>query len=309
MAATASALVILNPVAGNGRAQRAAQRIAAAARSAGATFVETKARGHGTELAAGAADGGYRRVVAVGGEGTVQEIANGLVAGRGVITLGIVPGGNGNDLARALGLPRDPLAALAVALHGAAEPMDVGLATGSRGSRIFVDAAGIGFDAGIAARMAGSRQRWQRGRAGYLLTTLDELRRYRNARVRIAVDGAPAVERTILFAAVANGAWYGGGMHIAPGARLDDGSLDLCLVGDLSRLAALGQLPGLYRGAHVRHPAVSMTRVRAMELEAVDGDVLVHLDGEPFGSLPLRIEVRPAALTVAMPAVSGTVHG
>lgn len=309
MAATASALVILNPVAGNGRAQRAAQRIAAAARSAGATFVETQARGHGTELAAGAADGGYRRVVAVGGEGTVQEIANGLVAGGGVITLGIVPGGNGNDLARALGLPRDPLAALAVALHGAAEPMDVGLATGSRGSRIFVDAAGIGFDAGIAARMAGSRQRWQRGRAGYLLTTLDELRRYRNSRVRIAVDGAPAAERMILFAAVANGAWYGGGMHIAPGARLDDGSLDLCLVGDLSRLAALGQLPGLYRGTHVRHPAVSMTRVRAVELEAVDSDVPVHLDGEPFGSLPLRIEVRPAALTVAMPAVSGTVHG
>ncbi len=309
MAATASALVILNPVAGNGRAQRAAQRIAAAARSAGATFVETQARGHGTELAAGAADGGYRRVVAVGGEGTVQEIANGLVAGGGVITLGIVPGGNGNDLARALGLPRDPVAALAVALHGAAEPMDVGLATGSRGSRIFVDAAGIGFDAGIAARMAGSRQRWQRGRAGYLLTTLDELRRYRNSRVRIAVDGAPAAERMILFAAVANGAWYGGGMHIAPGARLDDGSLDLCLVGDLSRLAALGQLPGLYRGTHVRHPAVSMTRVRAVELEAVDSDVPVHLDGEPFGSLPLRIEVRPAALTVAMPAVSGTVHG
>ena len=248
MSAAPRSLVILNPVAGNGRARRAGERLVAAARAAGATLVETGARGHATELAARAQRDGYRRVIAVGGEGTVQEVANGLIGGDSRVTLGIVPGGNGNDLARALGLPRDPLAALAIALHGVPAPMDVGLASGAAGSRAFVDAAGIGFDAGIAARMAGPRSRWQRGRAGYLLTTLDELRRYRNARVRIRVDGGAWDERVILFAAVANGAWYGGGMLIAPGARLDDGQLAMCLVGDLSRIAALGQLPGLYRG-------------------------------------------------------------
>ena len=309
MPAAPPILVVVNPVAGAGRARGAAERLRAAAHAAGATLVETRAPGHATELAAGAAAGGHRRIVVVGGEGTVQEVANGLVGTAGDITLGIVPGGNGNDLARALGLPRDPIAALAVALHGHAAPMDVGRAIGSLGERVFVDAAGIGFDAGIAARMAAPRRRWQRGRAGYLLTTLDELRRYRNARIRIRIDDAPPADRVILFAAVANGAWYGGGMHIAPGARLDDGELDMCLVGDLSRRGALRQLPGLYRGAHVRHPAVSMTRLCAVELEPIDGDVPVHLDGEPFGSLPLRIEVLPAGLMVAMPTASGTVRG
>jgi diacylglycerol kinase (ATP) len=301
------ALVIVNPVAGNGRARRAASRLAAACHAAGATLSTTSAPGHAAELAAAAAAAGFGRVIAVGGEGTIQEVANGLLGAAAAMPLGIVPGGNGNDLARALGLPRDPLAALALALHGAPRPMDVGIARGGGRDRAFVDAAGIGFDAGIAARMAGARAWWQRGRPGYLLTTLDELRRYRNARVRIVLDGGEPTEHRILFAAIANGAWYGGGMQIAPGATVDDGALDVCLVGDLSRFAALGQLPGLYRGAHVRHPAVTTMHVRSIELASIDDDVPVHLDGEPFGSLPLRIEVRPAALQVVMPAPSATV--
>ncbi len=308
MPTTPRALVLVNPAAGNGRAQRAADRLAAAARGAGATVVVSEAPGHASELAAGAAASGFGRVIAVGGEGTVQEVANGLLrTDRDAPTLGIVPAGNGNDLARALGLPGDPLAALAVALHGTPRPMDVGVASGGLGERAFVDAAGIGFDAGIAARMAGPRAWWQRGRPGYLLTTLDELRRYRNARIRVRLDGGSPAEHTILFAAIANGAWYGGGMQIAPGATLEDGHLDMCLVGDLSRMAALGQLPGLYRGAHVRHPAVTTTRVRTVELDSLDDQVSVHLDGEPFGSLPVRIAVRPAALQVAMPGPSATV--
>lgn len=298
-------VVIVNPVAGSGRAVRAAARLRDAAVAAGAEMRVSAARGDVERLASEAAASGAERIVAVGGEGTVQEVANGLAdAPRAVV--GIVPGGNGNDLARALGLPREPLAALAVALHGAPRAIDLGLARTAVGARRFVAAGGTGFDAGVATRMAGLRAWWQRGQPGYLLTTLDELRRHRNAAVRMTLDGdGVGIDGPILFAAFANGAYYGGGMQIAPAARLDDGLLDLCLVGDLTRLEALRQLPGLYRGAHVTHPAVTMRRFRSL---AIEGDAApVHLDGEPWGRLPLHVEVLPGALRVAMPTGSATV--
>jgi len=104
------------------------------------------------------------------------------------------------------------------------------------------------------------------------------------------------VEQSCLFAAVANGPYYGGGMKICPAARPGDGLLDVCLVGDIGRLAALREIPGIYRGAHVRNPNVSFFTVTSLEIE---GSALVHLDGEPFGRLPVRFEVVPSALRIA----------
>lgn len=301
-----AAVVIVNPVAGSGRATRAAAALHAAVSAAGGEMVESSAPGDVARIAAEAARNGAERIVAVGGEGTIQEVANGLRHAPAPPPVGIVPGGNGNDLARALSLPRDPLAALAVALHGSTRAIDLGLVRSAAGERRFVAAGGTGFDAGVAARMAGDRAWWQRGRPGYLLTTLHELRRHRNASIRLTVDGAAIpLDGPVLFAAFANGAYYGGGMQICPDARLDDGTFDLCVVGDLSRLAALRELPGLYRGAHVDHPAVSFHAFRRLRIEGVGTPV--HLDGEPFGTLPVDIEVEPAALRVAVPSGSGTV--
>lgn len=128
--------------------------------------------------------------------------------------------------------------------------------SGSGQRRWFVSAGGIGFDAQVAAAME-VRSRWQAGRAGYLLTTLRELRRFSNRSVVITADGITH-SANVLLIAIANGAYYGGGMRIAPAALVDDGRLDLCIVGDLSRLAAVMQLPNLYRGTHIDHPAVTM---------------------------------------------------
>ncbi|HJP70750.1 MAG TPA: sphingosine kinase, partial [Candidatus Limnocylindria bacterium] len=171
--------------------------------------------------------------------------------------------------------------------------------------RWFASAGGIGFDAQVAAAMA-RRRGWQAGRAGYLLTTLGELRRFENRRVRIGLDGA-MLERDVLLVAIANGAYYGGGMRIAPGARTDDGRLDVCVVGDISRLTAVRELPNLYRGTHVRHPAVSMHTATVIDIEGTSA-TRVHLDGEPFGSLPLAISLVPAAIEVAAPEVSATLR-
>ena len=293
-------LVIVNPAAGGGRAARLVPwlRERLATRPDVILHV-TRRAGDAERAAADAGAEGRDLVVAVGGDGTVQEVVNGVMAAGGRSRVGIVPVGTGNDLARSLGLPRDPAAAWTVAIGRGARPIDLLLATGGDGRRRwFGSAGGIGFDAQVAAAMA-TPSGWQRGRAGYLLATLAELRRFENRRVELTIDGIATTPR-VLFVAIANGEFYGGGMRIAPGAAVDDGMLDLCIVGDISRLTALRQLANLYRGTHVRHPQVELRRGRSVVISG-DAGTLVHLDGEPFGSLPVQIELHAARLTVAAP--------
>ena len=249
-------------------------------------------------LWAAGAGGAHDRVIAVGGDGTVQEVVNGLLSDGPGAELGIVPVGSGNDLARSLHLPPDPAAAWTSAMGGGTAGVDAALARGGDGrSRWFASAGGVGFDAEVAAAMV-ARRASQRGRAGYLVSGLVELWRFENRQVSIGIDGAEPIERRILLLAVANGPYYGGGMHVAPGAQVDDGLLDLCVVGDLGRAQALRQVPNLYRGTHVRHPSIEMLQARVVDIDGAAG-TRVHLDGEPFGTLPVRVEMREAALTVA----------
>ncbi|HEX2193925.1 MAG TPA: diacylglycerol kinase family protein [Candidatus Limnocylindria bacterium] len=302
----ASPLVIVNPAAGMGKAHRLVPRIAAWLREhrPEARVLETREAGHAEQLAAAAAELGHDRVVAVGGDGTVQEVLNGLMAGIGGDrrpALGVVPGGSGNDLSRSLGLPRDPIAALPVALGAELRPLDVGRGSRNGGVRHFATAGGAGFDAQVAHTMSGRPHRWQRGAAGYLVATLNQLRAFRNRdlRVRMETDAGPReMEGRFLFVCFANGAYYGGGMQIAPDAELDDGWLDVCLVGDISRLGALRELPGIYRAAHVNHPLVDIVRAREARIEG-DPTARVHLDGEPFGHVPVEVGLAPSAVRVA----------
>lgn len=292
-------LVIVNPTAGGGRAGRLVPwlRERLGPRPEARLEVTTHA-GHAEQLATEGVPA-HDRIVAVGGDGTVQEIINGMLASGGGASLGIVPTGSGNDLARSLGLPSDAGAAWKIAVGEGARALDVGhAANGANGARWFGSAGGVGFDAGVAAAMT-SRSGWQRGRAGYLLTTLAELRRFENREVEIVLDGT-TTRRRVLFIAIANGEYYGGGMRIAPGAVTDDGLLDVCIVGDISRLTALRQLPNLYRGTHVAHPQVELVQARSLSIEG-DARTLVHLDGEPFGGLPVRIAIQRARLSVAVP--------
>jgi diacylglycerol kinase (ATP) len=313
--APSAPLLIVNPIAGDGRSLHLEHWLHHRLHSAGhgARMVKTREPGHARELARHAAANGHDRVVAVGGDGTVQEVVNGILESGSGLAIGILPGGNGNDLARSLGIPSKLDEALEVALGELLTTIDVGKATRGDGAtkvvRHFTSAGGVGFDAQVARTMTGRRQRWQRGRIGYALSTLWELQRFRNRGVEITLDtpdGERTIERRILFMAFANGKYYGGGMQICPDAMLADGWIDLCLVGDISRLEAMRQLPGLYHGRHVGHPAVEFLRARSIRITGDDG-TLAHLDGEPFGSLPLQIEVVPRALTVAAPSAGDAV--
>jgi diacylglycerol kinase (ATP) len=293
-------LVIVNPTAGGGRAGKLLPWLRERLERRPDARLRVTSRPGDAEAWAGGVTGAHDRVIAVGGDGTVQEIVNGLLADGSEAIIGIVPVGSGNDLARSLELPRDPATAWTAAMGRSASTVDAAHARGGDGrTRWFASAGGVGFDAEVANTMV-ARRPWQRGRAGYLASALAELWHFDNRAVRISIDDAEPIDRRILLLAMSNGAYYGGGMHISPGARADDGLMDLCIVGDLGRLAALGQVPNLYRGTHVRHRLVEMRRARTVEIES-DADTRIHLDGEPFGLLPVRVELHHAVLSVATP--------
>ena len=315
MPAPRAPLVIVNPIAGNGRAHRLVPRLTTwlAANHPNARLIETDQRGHAEHLAGAAREQAHDRVIVVGGDGTVQEVVNGLMAAGEQVgerpSLGLIPAGSGNDLSRDLHLPLEPMASLASALGEAERVIDVARADDERGRvRHFVVAGGVGFDAQVAHVMFGHKLPWQKGRIGYFLSTFVELMRFRNRRLELTTqsgDGDVRSSHVSLLIAFANGPYLGGGMKICPEADPSDGLLDLCIAGDLSRLEALRLLPGIYKGAHVGHPKVRFVRARAIRFDG-DADTPVHLDGEPFGHVPVTVEVLPAALRVAV-AASGTV--
>ena len=289
-------LILLNPAAGGGRALRAVEAASATIRDLGmsSSIRRSEHPGDLERYAREAANNGDR-VIAIGGDGTIQEVANGLLSVAHPPPMGVIPAGRGNDFARTLGIPVQVDQATRLAVSGETRSVDVGVCNG----RYYLCAGGVGFDGEVAYRVSKARRRWQRSRAAYLAGTLLELRRYRNRDVRITLDGE-VIERRVLLVAVANGPFYGGGMLICPDAELTDGLLDVCIVGDISRAEALKELPGIYRGRHVRNPAVEIHRSRTVRIEAGPG-ARSHLDGELGTAPPLEFRAVAQALRVVTP--------
>jgi YegS/Rv2252/BmrU family lipid kinase len=287
--------VIINPIsAGAGLvAARRKARIATTLveqRGEQADVVLTERSGHARDLAKAAADRGARLVIAWGGDGTVNEVASALAFGD--VPLGIVPAGSGNGLARGLGIARDADRALADALAAASRPLDIGEIEG----RYFVNLAGIGFDADIASRFAASARR---GFLGYANITLRLLRTYVPLTYRITHDGVTERTRAILVT-IANSAQFGNGALIAPGAKVDDGLLDLVVVEERSRFRTICSVPHLFTGTVNRIDGCRMARIRSVTIEA-DEALTFHVDGEPVrGGTRVSARVHPGALRVAV---------
>jgi diacylglycerol kinase (ATP) len=235
-------------------------------------------------------------VVAVGGDGTLNEVVNGITDenGRPRATLGAIFTGRGRDGARTLGVPRDPARAVERLAAGAPASRDLGLVRWPGGRRYFVTVAGAGFDAVVATRaltMAGP------GTLPYLRALFASLRDYRPWSVRMAIDGGPPRSLAAAAVMVANGPSCGGGMRIAPGADSADGALDLVILGALSRGALLRWLPTVYWGGHLRHPLITAERTGAVTV-ASDEPLPLQVDGEPCGGAPFEVSVAPGALLV-----------
>ena len=291
--------VIINPISGItgrlGAARTRAEQAAAliAARGLDAQVFVTERQGHARELAEAALTRGVVSVLAWGGDGTVNEVASAL-AFRDA-TLGIIPSGSGNGLARELRIPLDPARAFAVALGGRECRID----GGELDRRLFFNIAGIGLDARVAHCFADSFAR--RGLVRYLTIAARELFTFRSSPYAIVTDGA-MVRVDALLIAIANARQYGNGALIAPAAALDDGRLDVVVVAGRSPFATILQAPRLFTGQIGRAPGV--TSVKAVEVEVTsDHAVPYHVDGEPFvGGLSVRARSRPGALRLVVPS-------
>ncbi len=288
-------LFIVNPAAGGGKVGKHWQRLRHALETFGLRVrsVWTNAPGHATELAVQAVAAGAETVVAVGGDGTVCEVVEGLhQAGGGV--LGILPVGTGNDVAKALGLPRRWRLAAASLRQRQERRADLLLV----GQRVAVNAVGFGLLGAINQRAAALKK--VRGMSAYLLATLATLARYAPPRIRVLSETF-TYEGPMTILALQNGPTTGGGFPLAPTARPDDGLLDACLVGDLRPWARVLRLVSALRGTLARQPgsqAFSFCR-----LKLLTEPLPAHLDGNPWmvpaGSLEVR--VLPAALRVRAP--------
>ncbi len=284
-------LAIVNPVAGRGRVQRRLAEIARLLREGGRVdIVQTAGPGEGARLARDATDEGYDRVVAVGGDGTVHDVVNGLLGSD--IRLAIVPLGTANDFAHALGI-RDWRAAARQALTGAYRPVDVALANG----RAVANCVGVGADA-AGARLV-ERQKRYLGPLSYLTAAIAIAATYRPRAMRVRFDGE-VLEGEHLLVVVSNGGRFANGMRIAPQAIVDDGELDLCVIGGTNRAETLALLPLVYLGAHGRHRKVRFARVREIVIEQ-DERAPVQYDGELAEADRIEVSCVASGLWVVTP--------
>jgi len=281
---------LVNPISGGGRAAKSWEPLAERIGSAGARVrVEvTRSRDHAIELAMAAAGD---VVVAVGGDGLVRDIAGAAVASGG--TLGIVPAGRGNDLARVLRLPSTVDGLAALLLKGPARTMDVLEINGT----IVPGNVYAGLDS-VANRII-NNSRWMPGALLYRLAPIRAIATWTAARYTICADGVTTSVKAHMVV-LANSGAYGHGLQIVPSARLDDGLLDVLIVGDQPRRAVVSFMREAEQGTHVQRPEVSLSTAREVTLSA-DRPLPVCGDGDELGQLPVTVRLRPGALQILAP--------
>lgn len=297
--------MIVNPAAGAKSTLRLWPKIDRLLKHVGLSFdfQYTEGVGHAIEIAREAAGDGYRYVVAVGGDGTVHEVANGILRSGGAdrTTMGIISTGTGSDFIRSAGVPRDYVPACSTVANPHASRIDVGLVEyqkdGKPAKRFFVNSAGLGFDAAVAESTE-RLPKYLGGTIAYAVGVLRTLASYRNKSVTLH-RGDQTENLKVVTVVVANGGYYGGGMHVAPGADLRDGKLDLMVVGNMGKLELLKAFPRVYKGTHVTHPKVVMERATEISVDTSER-VLVHADGELIGEGPAVFKVMPGAVTLAI---------
>jgi len=301
-------LVIVNPRSGGGLSdsQWARVRGALADGLGELDSAFTAAPRDATEIARREAAAGRRLILALGGDGTISEVADGvLAAGAGGSTdIGLIPRGTGGDFRRTLELPEEIGAVAAHIRKARARVVDAGRVRyrtddGGEGQRHFINVASFGFSSAVARRANASSKRLG-GKIAFLGATLRELFVHDHTDVWLSIDGKERRQLRVMMAAVGNGRFFGGGMKICPDAQLDDGTLDLVAVGDLTRMEVVANIGRLFSGTHLELEQVTHARVTRVHVEPVEADanIPVELDGETPGHLPATFEILPGALRI-----------
>ena len=300
--AAPSIAVVANPSSGRGKGGRLIPEVESLLRGLDAD-VEILISGGPEEperLARKAAEAGASIVAALGGDGMVGLVANGVI-GTGA-SMAVIPAGTGNDFATLLGLdPADPLAAARLLASPALRTIDAARVRTPEGERHFVNIGSVGFDSEVNAYA--NRIKLLKGKAKYAFATFAVLPRFKAGGFRLTLDGRTE-EMAGMLIAVGNGVSYGGGMRITPEAVLDDGELDVCVIGDVSKVEFLRTFPKVFKGRHVEHPKVRTFRAREIQIEA-ERILQVFADGEHVGTIPATFTVVPGALSVVVPPSRG----
>ena len=283
--------IICNPIAGNGRARKIGEQIKDKLQDKGIPFrlLWTEHPGHATILAKEASEAGADTVLSVGGDGTAFETAQGLAGSD--TALGLIPAGTGNDFAKAIGSPKTPEAALEFVLTHPPKKTDAGEING----RMFINEIGTGFDVSVLD-YAEKAKKYCRGLLPYLYGVIRTLFRFRSISVTYSIDVKPAVTQEAFVIAVANGGMIGGGIPIAPEARVDDGMLDFLIVGKIQKRNLLPRLAGLMRGKILVFPET--TFVRASSVVFSSPKTRVNIDGEIVNETQVIARILPNVLWV-----------
>jgi YegS/Rv2252/BmrU family lipid kinase len=311
-------LLIVNPQAQNGQLGRRWPELGATLRRELGSFEEalTREPGDATRLTREGLESGVDTVVAVGGDGTTNEVVNGFFDGDRPrapgAALAVLPFGTGGDFRRTLGVPRDTRAAARLLAARHTRTIDVGhleltRSGGGRQSRIFINIASFGVS-GLVDEYVNRTSKRLGGRLSFMLATARAGLAYDNQRVRLVFDGdqAGAVDLTAYVVAVANGRYFGGGMFIAPHAELADGQFDVVALGDLGMWELVRHGRKIYSGAHLGMDKVSQRRAREVRAEPLGTEpVRLDVDGETPGILPATFRVLPAALRLVVPEGPG----
>ncbi len=302
--------VIINPKAGSGRGSKDWPIIKATLESKGLDydFEFTKKRYHAVELAVTAINSGYRNIIAVGGDGTVNEIVNGIfiqqVAPTTDILLGAIAVGTGNDWARTYKVPWDYTLAVEAIIGRRDFLQDIGLAsfyeTRVRHNRYFANAVGIGFDGAVGFRFNRLKELGRRGKWLYMMALVHALITYRATRVYAKIDER-SIKSDIFSATLGIGKFNGGGMLQAPDAVSDDGLFDMTIIRKLSKWNVLRNLPILYNGKIYEHPKISVVRAKDITIRSLP-PMPMELDGEAVGHSPFTFKIIPKAIRVVVGA-------
>ncbi|GED67075.1 transcriptional regulator [Brevibacillus reuszeri] len=289
---------IVNPVSGNGKGKKVWELLEPTLRGQGARFLmrQTSRQGEAQKLAIELIQKeGVKKLIAVGGDGTVHEVINGIQQSGQTCVFGHVAAGSGNDYARGHGVPFDPLEALEGILSDQDERLiDLLYING----RVAVNSIGTGLDALVAkktneARYKGWLNRYRLGRVAYIISVIRVLCSYCPCHVTLTVDNQKYSIPNAWLIALANIPNYGGGMLICPDAAPDDGEMKICVIHSLSRLQFLLAFPKIFRGTHVSHSGVLFYSGRQVQIQA-EKSLFVHADGELVGKTPVNIELLAA---------------
>ncbi|HYE64938.1 MAG TPA: diacylglycerol kinase family protein [Pyrinomonadaceae bacterium] len=308
-------LVIVNPSSAGGATRQCWPGLASDLRTHFGPFncSFTEKPGDGRLLAARGAREGRRLIIACGGDGTISEVANGILESGEDVELGVLPSGTGGDFRRTLGIPARTSSAARVLRTGRSRRMDVGRVSylnglGERESRYFLGVASFGMSGDVIERVKANglkglpkaSPRWLSGRLSYALAAFQTTLSLINTEVWIRLDDGPERRLTVANLCVANARYFGGGMKIAPKAKLNDGRFDVVTIGDLSALEILANAPQLYLGTHLGMQQVHHTHAERIVARPVETDeeVALEADGELVGHLPATFETLPRALRV-----------